>query len=115
MLEKDGDEQFGKIVREMKYVVLGVVVKDQRRILQTVQRRKEDLIGQISCGGYRQGYVTGGWGRRSKQLPEYFKETEKKGSTRSHCVGNWFWKSLWTCRKTDDIVNKYKLLEGKNK
>ena len=36
-------------------VVLGVRVKDQRNILQTVQRIRENLIGQILRGSYREG------------------------------------------------------------
>jgi hypothetical protein len=35
-------------------------------------------------------------------------ETER-GSTRSHCVENWLWKRLWTCRKADCRVNFMKV------
>jgi hypothetical protein len=31
--------------------------------------------------------------------------TVNLGSTRSHCVENWLWKRLWTCRKTDCGTN----------
>ena len=30
----------------------------------------------------------------------------ERGSTGSHCVENWLWKRLWTCRKTDYGMNE---------
>jgi hypothetical protein len=29
----------------------------------------------------------------------------ERGSTISHCVGNWLWKSLWKCRQTVEWMN----------
>jgi hypothetical protein len=49
--------------------------------------------------------VTGRRARRSKQLLEDPKEMRmleiERGSIRSHCVENWLWQRLWTCRKAD--------------
>ena len=30
----------------------------------------------------------------------------ERGSTRSHCVENSIWQRLWTCRKTDYVMNE---------
>jgi len=43
---------------------------------------------------------TGSRGRRSKQLLNNLKESER-GNSILHCVNNSLWKSLWSCRKTN--------------
>jgi hypothetical protein len=58
----------------------------------------------IIFGGKIKGGIegTGRQGRRGKQLLEI-----ERGNIRSHCVENWLWKKLWTCRKTDSGKNEY--------
>jgi hypothetical protein len=57
--------------------------------------------------------VTGRRGRRGKQLLGDIKWKEKileleRLSSRSHCVGNWLWKVLWTGRKRDYVINEHR-------
>jgi hypothetical protein len=47
-------------------------------------------------------------GRKSKQLLDDFKERImeiERGSTRLRSAENSLWKRLWTCRKTDYVIN----------
>jgi hypothetical protein len=39
----------------------------------------------------------------------------ESGNTRSHCEGNWFWKRLWTSRKTDYEMNESKIISVEQK
>jgi uncharacterized membrane protein YgaE (UPF0421/DUF939 family) len=48
--------------------------------------------------------------RRRKQLLNCLKRKAnileiERGSTRSHSMENWLCKRLWTCRKTDYVIN----------
>ena len=92
-------------------------VNEERNILGTGKRGKENWIGHISrrncvlihinegkMGGIE---VTGRRGSRGKKPLDGLKGNEKvlevdRGSTRSHCVS--LWKRLWTCRKTDCVM-----------
>jgi hypothetical protein len=89
-------------------------VNEERNILDTGKRRKENWIGHISrrncvlkrtnegkMGGIE---VTGRRGSRGKKPLDDLKGNEEveRGSTRSHCVS--LWKGLWTCRKTDCVM-----------
>jgi hypothetical protein len=47
--------------------------------------------------------------RRRKQLVDVLNGKERlleieRGSTRSHCVENWLWERLWTCRQGENIT-----------
>jgi len=92
---------------------------EERNILHTIKRRKTKWIGHILCrkcllkhvnegkiGGAIK--VTGGRGRRRKQLlydlKENYMEIERL-SIRSQSVENAVWKNLWTCHKTDNSLN----------
>jgi len=48
--------------------------------------------------------------RRCKQLLDDFKEKEDIG--RSHCVENWLWKRLLTCRGRDCGKSEYNVTTG---
>jgi len=61
--------------------------------------------------------MTGRRGRRRKQPMDYRKETrrywklkeEERGSTRSHCLGSWLLRRLWTCRETrNGVMNQFR-------
>ena len=74
--------------------------------------RRNCLLKDLSEGKIKGRIkVTGRRGRRRAELLDYLKGTrgywklKAGGSSRSHCVWNWLWESLWTCRKTDYGVN----------
>ena len=94
-------------------------VKDERNVLQVIQRRKANCIDHClrrNCllkhamegkiGGSIE--VTGRRGRRRKQLLDDLKEGEEteRGSTRSPSMENSLWKRLWICRKRDSKMNE---------
>jgi hypothetical protein len=90
--------------------------RGERNIIQTIKRKKANSIGHIfrrDCvlkhvieGKYRGKIeVTGRGGKIHKQLLDKLKVKEiileiERGSTRSRCVGNSRWKTLWPYRKT---------------
>ena len=94
-----------------------LTVKEQRNILQEINKRKANWIGQIlrrNCLLQRvierkingSIEVTGRRGRRRRKLLDELKESRgywkfEGGSSRSQCVESSLWKRLWTCRKTD--------------
>jgi hypothetical protein len=90
-------------------------VKEERRILQTIKRRKSNWIGHIlrkNCPvkhvveGKREG--AGIRGRRRKQLLDDRIETRRhwqwKEEALDRILEKSLWKRLWTCRKTDDVT-----------
>ena len=70
--------------------------------------RRNSLIKHVIEGKVRRD---GRRGRRRKQLLDDLKEKKRllepdRNSTRSHCVENSLWKTLWTCRRTDYAMNE---------
>jgi hypothetical protein len=94
-------------------------VNEERNILQTIKRRKAHWIGHIWRRNCLLKHVIEGKikerrevvGSRGRKLcwmtlrKERILETER-GSTRSHCMGNWLRKWLWTCRKAENRMNE---------
>ena len=92
-----------------------VRVKEQRNILHEISKWKANWIGhnlrrncllkQAIEGKIKGGIeVTGRRGKRRKKLLDDLKErilSFEGGSSRSHYVESWLWKTLWTCHKTD--------------
>jgi len=92
-----------------------VRVKEQRNILHEISKWKANWIGhnlRRNCllkraieGKIKGGIeVTGRRGKRRKKLLDDLKErilSFEGGSSRSHYVESWLWKTLWTCHKTD--------------
>jgi hypothetical protein len=83
-----------------------------RNILHKIKRRKTNWIGHWLGRNCLRKHVfdgrieeTGRQGRRRTQLLDDPADEEileiKTGSTRSRCVENSLWRSLWACRKTD--------------
>ena len=81
--------------------------KEKRRILHAVKRRWANSIGHVLHRNCLQKHVierqrkievTGRQGRRRKQLLKELKGKSvmevERGSSRSHCVGNWLLKRL---------------------
>ena len=90
--------------------------KEERNLLHTVKGRKGNWIGHMFHTNCRLENIiqekiksARRRGRRRKQLLHDLEGNEKilefeRSSTRSHCVENWLWKRLWTCRKRDCVL-----------
>ena len=108
---------------ETYIVVLPVsqhTAKDESSILHTIKSRKAIWTGHMLRSIYSVKHVsegkverriemTGGTGSLRKptgrpQGKERILETDKE-NTRSNSVADWFWKKIWTCRKTDYGMN----------
>jgi hypothetical protein len=99
-------------------------VKEQRNILHEIRKRKVNWIGHIlrrNCllqrvieGKIQWGIeVTGRQGRRRRKLLDDLKERrgychleEEALDRTTRYVESSLWKRLWTCRKTDYLMNE---------
>jgi hypothetical protein len=90
-------------------------VKQERNILQTMKRRKDNWIGHSLRRNFLLNHVIvgkiegriegmGRRRRRRKQLLDDLSEIEK-GHNRSHFVEISLWKRCWTCSETDSRMN----------
>jgi hypothetical protein len=89
----------GNIIHKLKWSkahLISQILHRKSLLNQAVERRIEGRID-----------MTGGRWRMCKQLPWIENIT-----TRSHAVKNWFRRSLWTCRKTDCLVEDNELLSA---
>jgi hypothetical protein len=118
VLEKNREDRLDQLCQ--KWGLLRRV-KEERNVLRAIKRRKANCIGHIlltNCHSKhtierkveRGREVIERQGRRRKQLLDNLKERRgleiKWESTRSHSMKNSLWKSLWTYRKTDYIMNE---------
>jgi hypothetical protein len=96
-------------------------VKDDRNILHTIKRRKANWIGHILrrsslikhvIQGKIEGNaeLTGRRGRRRKQLLDDLKEPKGFCRLKDEALSEdtSLWTRIWTCRKTDYVMNMVK-------
>ena len=92
-----------------------VRVREKQNILHTIKGKKIVLVAFWIGSALRKKVVKDIWKRREGEEEDVISysvtwRNEKileieRGSTRSRSVENSLWKSLWTCRKTDYVVD----------
>jgi hypothetical protein len=99
-------------------------VKQEKKTLHTIKRRKTNWIGHILCRNcllkhVTEGQIEGTVKRRSrcKQLLHDLKERRRYRQMKEEApsMENLLWKRLWTCVKTEYMMMVYGNVDSQNK